>query len=90
MPDAGLLHGESQFLHEDIDHGPLERCRNVLFVMVDEVRIVGNPFPHVIEERCLQSGERVVKSWYMGLGERECSRIALTCEAVNDGAAGIS
>ena len=50
MLDASLLHSELQFLHQDVNNRPFQRGRNILFVMLDEIRIFFDPLAQIVEE----------------------------------------
>ena len=65
MGDACQLDCLTELLHEDVDNGILKTCRQVLLVVLNEIGLLGNPFPEIIEEGGLQSGEAIVKSRYM-------------------------
>ena len=55
MPDTRLLDGHAQFLHENIHDGMFQTGCDVFLVMLDEIGIVLYPFPHVVQERSLET-----------------------------------
>ena len=55
-----------------------------------EIGFFCNPFSQAVKERSLQSAKAVVKSGDVWLGEGVSLRVALTCQAVDDGTARIA
>ena len=58
--------------------------------MLYEIRILLYPVTQIVQERCLESAETVVVSGDIGLAERICLGISLTCQAVYYRTSGIT
>ena len=88
--DPGLLRRLDQFVQQDVDQRLLERCAEVLLVLLQEVRIFRHLVPDEIEQRSLHAAETVIQSFNVRLRELEARRISLLCKPVDNRTAGIT
>ena len=90
MLDASGLGRLAQLVHQHLYDGTLKARRYISLVLLDEVRVFSHPIPQLIKKRCFQSAEAIVETGYMWLGEFISLGIALACQLVDDGSAGIA
>ena len=90
MANVGGFRGLDELFHQNVDYGGLERSSEIVFVLFDELRIFGYFVFQEVEERGFQAGEAVIEAVDVRFGEAEGLGVALSCETVDDGAAGIA
>ena len=78
MGDACLLDGTAEFLHEDVNDGLFYASGEVSFMFLDEVGLFLDAVAHEIEERGLESTERVIES-LNGRFRELIEGLSLTC-----------
>jgi len=78
------------FLHlvgQRFNDGMLDRSRQIMDILVNEVGILLEIVAHEIEERGLQSAEAVIQTWQVRNGKLEALRVSLLRVFVNNGTA---
>ena len=90
VANAGGFRGFDELFHQNVDHSGFERSGEIVFVLFDELGIFGHFVFQEVEERGFQAGEAVIEAVDVRFGEAEGLGIALSCESVDDGAAGVA
>ena len=83
VADAGLFRGADELVEQDLDDGCLQRGAEVGLVALDELRVLGHGVAQRVEERGLETRERVVVTLHVGACEAEGLRVALLGQAVD-------